>query len=99
MNRAFIVALIALSCLTATGARAQDSYRMYKGGFFGIAVGPSNMTFTDDSLQAGNGSGGTLATEGSNTAFKGYGGYRFDKTFAVEGGLASLGRFTATRTY
>jgi len=51
-------------------------------------------------VQAGNGGGASnLSTEGSSTAFKGYGGFRFSKNFAVEGGLASLGRFTATRNY
>jgi hypothetical protein len=97
MNRGFIVALIALSCLHATGAQAQAGYR---GAFFGIAGGPSKMSFDSDSLQGGSGPGAsTLATEGSSTAFKGYGGFRFSKNFAVEGGLASLGRFTATRDY
>lgn len=96
MNRALIVAVIALTSLPATGAFAQFQYR---GGFFGIAVGPSNMSFTSDSVQASNANGGTLATERSSTAFKGYGGFRFNKNFAVEGGLGQLGRFTATRTY
>lgn len=97
MNRAFIVALIALSCLPATSAHAQAGYR---GAFAGFAVGPSKMSFDSDSLQAGNGPGpGILSSEGSSTAFKGYGGFRFNKNFAVEGGLGSLGRFTATRDY
>jgi len=97
MNRAFIVALIALSCLPATGAHAQAGYR---GAFAGFALGPSKMSFDSDSLQAGSGGGASnLSTEGSSTAFKGFGGFRFSRNFAVEGGLASLGRFTATRNY
>jgi OOP family OmpA-OmpF porin len=98
MNRALGIAVIAVACLP-TGAQAQEAYRSYKGAFFGIAGGPSKMSFSSDSVQAGNGTASALATEQSSTAFKGFGGYRFNKNFAVEGGLASLGRFTATRTY
>jgi OmpA-OmpF porin, OOP family len=96
MNRVFRIAVTVSACLLATGAIAQTRN---SGAFFGIAGGPSKMSFSSDSVQATNGTVSTLATEDSSTAFKGFGGYRFNKNFAVEGGLASLGRFTATRTY
>ena len=79
----------------AAAAHAQSAYR---GAYAGGAVGPSTMSFEGDSLAVGSATASSLSTEQKSTAFKGFGGYRFNPNFAAEGGFVSFGKFRATRT-
>ena len=86
---------IACAHVLAAAAHAQSAYR---GAYAGGAVGPSTMSFEGDSLAVGSATASSLSTEQKSTAFKGFGGYRFNPNFAAEGGFVSFGKFRATRT-
>jgi len=91
--RAFLI--LSASALVATAHAQQYGHR---GAYAGGAVGPSTMSIEGDSLAVASATASTLSTEQKSTAFKGYGGYRFNANFAAEGGFVSFGKFRATRT-
>jgi OOP family OmpA-OmpF porin len=87
------VALVAIFA-AAPRADAQD-LRFYVGG----GAGPSTMEFEKDSLQISGVLSSTFTeTDASSTAFKVYGGWRFNRFFAGEVGIVDFGKFRATRT-
>jgi len=87
-----IVALAAASPI----AVAADS-----GGYVGISVGPSRSHFDELKMtqQLAPGFATTsIAEDDSDIGFKAFGGYQFNRYFAVEGGYFELGKFGFTST-
>jgi len=95
VNRARILGtlgLAALAVITSPFAVAADS-----GWYSGINIGQSRakidgVRITSSLLGAGFTST-TIADDDRDTGYKLYGGYKFNKNFAVEGGYFNLGKF------
>jgi OOP family OmpA-OmpF porin len=89
--------LATLAVITSPFAVAEDS-----GGYFGINVGQSRANIDDERITGnllGRGfTGVTIADDDRDTGYKLYGGYRFNRNFAVEGGFFDLGKFGFTAT-
>lgn len=85
------VVLIALM-LACPAAKAYDS-----GWYLGAGVGASRARIADDRIRSGLlGSGLTMTSiddDERGTGYKAFGGYRFDRHFALEGGYVDLGKF------
>lgn len=78
--------------LIATSALAQDDRR---GFHIGLSVGQSKVDI--EAPRVGGAFVSSEANDETDTGFKLYGGYRFHRHFAVEGGWADLGSFRARR--
>jgi OOP family OmpA-OmpF porin len=92
-----LLGLAGLGCLAAAPALAQDSY--YYGG---LSAGASRARIDEERITGGLLSRG-LTTSGfdkdeSGVAFRLFGGYQFNRYFAVEGGYFNLGKFGFTST-
>ena len=85
-------------CAHVLAAAAHAQQYAYRGAYAGGALGPSTMSIQSDSLAVGSATASSLSTDQKSTAFKGFGGYRFNPNFAAEGGFVSFGKFRATRT-
>ena len=86
---------IVLSAL-AGQAFAQQSE---SGWYAGISAGQSKANVDSGSvLPVVGATQSRVSTDDTDTAFKLFGGYRFNRHFALEGGYADLGSFKATRT-
>jgi OOP family OmpA-OmpF porin len=85
-------------CAHVLAAAAHAQPYAYRGAYAGGAVGPSTMSIENDSLAVGSATASSLSTEQKSTAFKGFGGYRFNPNFAAEAGFVYFGKFRATRT-
>lgn len=83
-----------LGCVFANTASAQDS----KYGYWGLGAGQSQSQiedkYTTDSLLKSSNSPGSFTNERQDTAYKLFGGYQFNKNFALEAGYFNLGKFT-----
>src|SRR3989475_11464015 len=85
------------SDLIPTGASAQES-PWYIGGSIGQSrVKLDTGGLSSDLAAAGMANNGFSAHE-TDTGFKLFGGYRVHPNFAVEGGYAELGKFSASGT-
>ena len=98
MNRAKALALVGLavsSALTGQLALAQDS-----GWYGGLNLGQSRSKIDDpriiSGLLAGGFSSATITDDNRDTGGKIFGGYQFNRYFAIEGGYFDLGRFGFT---
>jgi len=85
-----MVAVVGL--LACAAANAQDS-----GWYVGAGAGLSRASIADDRIRSGLlGSGLTMTSiddDERGTGYKVFGGYQFDRHFAVEGGYVDLGKF------
>ena len=89
-----VAAFAALGAVGSSCAIAQDSTT---GSYIGANVGTTRAQFKNDSIN------NTLANQGftvnsrtednSSTGYKLFGGYQFNRNFALEGGYFDLGRF------
>jgi OmpA-OmpF porin, OOP family len=86
----FRIFLVALGTSVAAGA-AQAQQGPWYGGF---SLGQSEVKFADDLFVLGPGV--TQTKDESDTAFKAFAGYRFNRHFALEGGYTDLGTFGIT---
>ena len=86
---------LALAGLASPAALAQDS-GWYAGGGIGRAV----TTIDDERIRAGLASQGLTTTgmtqDDSDTAYRLFGGYQFNRHFGLEAGWFDLGRFGFT---
>ena len=97
IRNAAVAAGIGLALAIPTGASAQDS-PWYIGGSIGQSrVKLDTGGLSRDLAAAGMANNGFSANE-TDTGFKLFGGYRFHPNFAVEGGYAELGKFSASGT-
>ncbi|MEO6353415.1 MAG: OmpA family protein [Burkholderiaceae bacterium] len=89
--------LVALAVIASPFAAAQDA-----GWYVGANVGQSRADIDDDRISSGLlGSGFTgvsIADDDRDVGYKLFGGYKFNKYFAVEGGYFNLGEFGYTAT-
>jgi len=86
------IGLVALALLASPYAMADDT-----GWYGGISIGQSKAKI-DDARIAGNLLGSGLSTssitnDDSDTGYKIFAGYKFNKNFALEGGYFDLGKF------
>lgn len=89
--------LLALAVIASPFAMADDS-----GWYGGASIGQSRATIDDARITSGLLGGGfstTLITdEDRDLGYKIFGGYQFNKNFALEGGYFDLGKFGFTAT-
>lgn len=87
--------LVALVVIASPFAVADDS-----GWYGGASIGQSNATIDDAKITSGLLGRGYSTTSITNddrdTGYKIYGGYQFNKNFALEGGYFDLGKFGFT---
>lgn len=96
-HRMALLSLVALGALHTTNALAEDSSYYYAG----VGVGQSRANIEEDrmtnsvvpSLVIAN-----ITHDKSDTAYKLYGGYQFNRYFAVEAGYFNLGAYSFTST-
>jgi OOP family OmpA-OmpF porin len=89
-----LACLSTLASAVAGTAHAQDANYYY----FGLSAGQSHSQLsesdtTNSLLGAGNGAR-LQGNERQDTAYKLFGGYQFNRNFAIEGGYFNLGKFT-----
>lgn len=64
------------------------------GWYAGLGVGRANSNFNSAGIAAAVGTPATAISESNrDTAYKVFGGYKFNKNFALEGGYFDLGKF------
>lgn len=90
MKSAKIWVALGLLGMGTAGAQADD----INGWYAGAGVGQSRSNFNNTGIAAGVGSAATAISSSSNdTAYKLFGGYKFNPNFALEGGYFDLGKF------
>lgn len=92
-----MLSLLALAAIASSFAVAGDT-----GWYGGVNIGQSkakidNARITSNLLGAGL-AVSSITNDDSDTGFKLYGGYKFNKHFALEGGYFDLGKFGFTAT-
>ncbi|MCX7171240.1 MAG: OmpA family protein [Proteobacteria bacterium] len=89
------LSLLALAVIASPYAVADDS-----GWYGGINIGQSRAKIDDPRITSGLLSGGFATTsindDNRDTGYKLFGGYQFNRNFALEGGYFDLGRFGFT---
>jgi OOP family OmpA-OmpF porin len=93
MKRIVAAGLFALATI-AGSALAQQQPRGWYGG---ISAGQSSADVDASGLTVLGATASSTSVEDTDTGFKVYGGYRFNRNLAVEAGWADLGAFSATR--
>lgn len=95
-----LLSLVGIGALTATHSFAQEGGYPYP--YFGLSVGQSQARIDQEritaSLLAGGATTTAMAVDERDTAYKLFGGYQFNKNFALEGGYFNLGKFGFTST-
>jgi OOP family OmpA-OmpF porin len=89
------IAVLALAAIA--GPSYSQSNDETVGLYGGVNVGRSRATIDDERIRASLVQNGfavnSLADDNRSTGFKIFGGYQFNKNFALEGGVFSLGKF------
>jgi OmpA-OmpF porin, OOP family len=89
--------LVVFVAMNSRPAVAADS-----GGYIGFGIGQSRAKIDDARITAGLLGAGLTTTsitdDKHDTAYKIFGGYKFNRNFALEGGYFNLGRFGFTST-
>ena len=98
------VRMLRLLGLTGLGSLAAFSATAQEAGYYygGLSIGQSHARIDDERITAGLLGAGlrttSMSLDESDTAFKVFGGYQFNRYFAVEGGYFDLGKFGFTST-
>jgi OOP family OmpA-OmpF porin len=97
-NTLATLGLVGLAAVVSPCAVAEDDAAWYVGG----NIGKSRASFDDARIRNGLLGAGFATTSISDndrdTGFKVFGGYQFNRYFALEGGYFSLGKFSSTAT-
>lgn len=95
-THAWRLSLVALATMAAPTAFAQDSAYYYGG----LSIGQSQAKIDEQGITASLLSAGLTTTsmskDESDTAYKLFGGYQFNRNFAIEAGYFDLGAFGYT---
>lgn len=90
--------LLALAALASPLAHAEGLV----GWYGGANVGRSSAKIDDDRISSGLAAGGassiSITNNDRDAAYKIFGGYQFNRNFAIEGGYFDLGKFGFTAT-
>ena len=90
----YLLGVAGLGTVLATSALAQENKYYY----WGLGVGQSQSQIDDrlttNSLLGSSTSPGSFASEKQDTSYKLFGGYQFNRNFALEAGYFNLGKFT-----
>lgn len=90
------LSLVALASMSASSSFAQDSAYYYGG----LSIGQSQATIDEQgitsSLLAAGLASTSMSKDESDTAYKLFGGYQFNRNFAIEAGFFDLGSFGYT---
>lgn len=96
-RRLCVTSLAVLGTLSGSWAVAQDETT---GPYIGGSVGQTRAHFNNDSITSRLASQGlavqSMTGQNNGTGFKAFGGYQFNRNFAVEGGYFDLGRSNYT---
>ncbi|WP_296923801.1 outer membrane beta-barrel protein [Polaromonas sp.] len=94
-RRLSLVALAVLGAVSSSGAMAQSMYEL-NGPYIGGNIGRTKADFDNGTINrtlAAQGLGITSISEDDrDTGYKLFGGYQFNRNFAVEGGFFDLGK-------
>ncbi len=89
-----LLGIAGLGSVLTSAAFAQNS----KYGYWGLGVGQSQSqiqdSYTTNSLLKSSNNPGSFTSERQDTAYKVFGGYQFNRHFALEAGYFNLGKFT-----
>ena len=92
------VLLLVGSVAAAFAPAAALAQQKAEGGWYtGLSFGATQIGLTDNTLPIAGATATTFSKDESSTGFKIFGGYRFNKNFALEGGYTDLGKFNASR--
>ena len=89
--------LMALA-VAATSVVQADEAGWYLGGNIGQSTADIDNQRITDNLLDGGFSGITIENDDRDTGYKLFGGYQFNRNFAIEGGYFDLGEFSYTAT-
>ncbi|MHB1100948.1 MAG: OmpA family protein [Burkholderiales bacterium] len=90
MKSAKIWVALSLLGMGTASAQADD----INGWYAGAGIGQSRSNFNNAGIAAGVGSAATaISSDSRGTAYKLFGGYKFNPNFALEGGYFNLGKF------
>lgn len=96
-----LIGLAGLGSALATSALAQDA-GIHPGFYGGLSIGQSRADIDQERISAGLLGGGLATTaftrDESDTAYKLFGGYQFNRYLGVEAGYFNLGKFGFTAT-
>jgi len=81
-----------------TGGRSAVGAALPSGGWYsGLSTGRSHIGMRESAVPATGASLSALSRVESDTAYKLYGGYQFNRNLTLEGGYADFGKFDARR--
>ncbi len=89
-----LLGIAGLGSVMATSAVAQEGRYSYWGLGAGQSQSQIEDKYTTDSLLKSSNSPGSFTSQRQDTAYKIFGGYQFNKNFALEAGYFNLGKFT-----
>lgn len=90
--------IIAAALVVTGGLLAGHAVAADQGSYVGFAIGQSKTKIDQgdiDSAFASLGLGASTSVDDTDIGFKVYGGYQFNKNFAMEGGYTDFGKFTS----